>query len=114
MSMFTTISKSVLGLTLVAAATGGHALSIASMLHLHQHLATASNTKANLTLVNPNFEFRDVQVNNKVYTIRPHENLVISAPVGTPVFAASGMFRNHAKGALLAQVESGERTLAVD
>lgn len=97
-----------------------HALSIASILHLHSHLTTTSEQKtevgplAELQIKNANADFRDLKVGNRVYTVFPKHTMWITAPVGTPVYAASSMFHKHANGALITQVENGSHTLAVD
>ncbi len=114
MKLSRAVATSFVALTLAAAGPGAHALSLASILHLHSHLATSNSEKAVLHIKNPNVDFRDVQVGSQVYTIRPNQTLRIEAPVGTPVYAACRMFHKHAKGALLAQVETGSHTFITD
>ena len=108
-------SKAILAITFAAACTSSYAASTPdSAVAVHPYVMSAVPPRAVLTLTNPNNFFRDVKVASHVYTVLPHQELVISAPVGTQVFTASTMFRNHAKNALLAKVAPGKNTIAVD
>ena len=104
--------KSVLALTLAAAATGAHALSFARLFHTHPSIRAAQ--RFNTTLTNPNLNFRGIQVGGRVYTVPPHHGLVVTAPAGTPIYAADNMSHRHAKGSLLAQVAPKDQTLALE
>jgi hypothetical protein len=114
------VSTSLLVAGMAVVCPSSHAVSLASILHLHSHLTTTSAPKAEpgpiaeLQIKNPNVDFRELQVGNRVYTVFPKHTMRITAPVGTPVFAASGMFHKHVKGAMVTQVESGSHTLVVD
>jgi hypothetical protein len=114
------VSTSLLVAGMAVVCPSSHAVSLASILHLHSHLTTTSTPKAEvgplaeLQIKNLNVDFRDLKVGNRVYTVFPKHTMVITAPVGTPVYAASSMFHKHAKGSLVTQVESGSHTLTVD
>lgn len=69
---------------------------------VHRHPTANSETdgRVTLNLTNHGSLFRDVKVNGHVYTLLPHQSLVIKAPVGTPIYTES-TGAMHRKGDLL-------------
>jgi hypothetical protein len=104
LSMF---SKSVLALTLAAAAIGAHAASRSTSPH------TGAVQRFHTVVTNPNFSFRDIQIAGRVYTVEAHKSLAITAPAGTPIYAADNMSSRHAKGSLLAEVAPRDQTITL-
>lgn len=75
----------------------GHAL------HLHP-AAQSPDARITFQLYNKGGLVQQVKVGGHVYTLLPHGGLVITAPEGTEVFAASKGF-GHRKGDLLFAVK---------
>jgi hypothetical protein len=76
-----------------------HALPIGSALQLH------ASEKQNQKLIavhvyNKGEQLQDVKVDEQTYTVKPHDTVVIKAPSGTAVYAASAG-TGHQKGDLL-------------
>jgi hypothetical protein len=69
---------------------------------VHRHPA-AQDGRVTLHLYNKAPLFRDVNVDGHVYTVLPHQSLLIKAPAGTPVYTETtgGL---HTKGDLLFSV----------
>lgn len=91
---------------LVFAATlapcAAYAWPVGKALHLH---AEDSKLDGRLTVhvFNQAVTFRDIKVGEKTYTMLPHHGLVVTAPAGTQIYAASSGFRMH-RGDLIATV----------
>src|ERR1700756_2457737 len=47
------------------------------------------DTRVFITLVNKGVTFRDVKIDGRVYTLKPHDLLTVKGPAGTCVYAAS-------------------------
>lgn len=75
---------------------------LSSLVHLHPRTRPA-DTRVSLTLINSNPSFRDVQVDGHTYTVEPQHTLMIKAPAGTLVYAASRSLL-HRRGDTLLEV----------
>ena len=62
--------------------------SIPNPVHVHHHAAVA-DARINITLLNESRSFQDVNIAGHMYTILPGQKLLVKAPIGTVVVAAS-------------------------
>ena len=81
------------------APAGAKASPLGKLLHLHPGTKT-QDTRITVHVFNQTGLFRDVKVDGHTYTLMPHHGLSITAPVGTPVYAASTGYA-HRAGELL-------------
>jgi hypothetical protein len=63
-----------------------------------------------VTLVNKGVTFRDVQIDGRKYTMMPNDLLVVKAPAGTEVYAASTFGKYHRGDMLVALTPSLDHT----
>ena len=85
------------------AAPNANAWPLGKVFHYHPNRAQTQDSRVRLQLFNKGHLFQDVQVGGKVYTVFPNQKLVITAPVGTSIYAGSTGL-GHRKGDLLIQV----------
>jgi len=71
------------------APASAHAWPIGKLFHLHPSADQNRDAAINVQFYNAGRMFQDVLVEGKIYTVKPHEYLRVTAPSGTPVFAAS-------------------------
>ncbi len=84
--------------------------------HVHHVHATfaAADSRLTVTVRNEAEHFRDVRIAGHVYTVMPNHILIVTAPAGTLIYAASNMSPQHSKGSVLASVEPGQDTIRIN
>lgn len=75
---------------------------LSNRMHLHPQ-NEKKDTRVSLTLRNSTPFFQDVQIAGKSYTIFGNHTLLVKAPVGTRIIAASSTYGHH-RGDVLAEV----------
>jgi hypothetical protein len=82
---------------------------------VHFHPQQAQDTRITIRVYNKGAIFQDVKVAGKIYTVLPHERLVIKAEPGTEVYSESTGF-GHRKGELLFAVkpEMKDTTISIN
>ncbi len=75
---------------------------LSKLVHLHMH-TPQTDSRISLTLHNTTPYFQDVAINGRTYTINGHQGLVIKAPAGTKIYAASSMGQHH-RGELISEL----------
>lgn len=98
----------------VLALSASAALSpLSNLVHLHPH--AQADTRVNVSMFNMSTSFRDVNVDGHIYTVMPKTTLLIKAPAGTEIFAASEMPFFH-KGQRIIEVtpQLDHKRLSID
>jgi hypothetical protein len=108
------VSGSSLAVLIMAGAIASAANAL-PMFHLHSHVQQTQDTRIVVHVYNKGFMFRDLKVAGKTYTVLPHEEIEIKAPVGTEVYTESTSF-DHRKGDLLFAVkpEMKDKTISIN
>ncbi|HZY63476.1 MAG TPA: hypothetical protein VFE38_13230 [Edaphobacter sp.] len=68
--------------------------------HLHPQPAVAQVTRYTFTIFNNTYAFQQFKINGITHTVPSHYNLVVKAPAGTRIYAASKIGDNP-RGSLL-------------
>jgi hypothetical protein len=97
-----TLAAIVLVATLTPAAA--YAFPLGKALHLHPK-DSAPDGRVTIQVRNEAPMFRDIKIEGRTYTILPHRGVLVTAPAGTQIFAASTAFGLH-RGDLIATVAS--------
>jgi hypothetical protein len=95
-----TVTTTAAALTPVAA----HAASFGNIFHLHPHpTVVTQDARVSFMIYNNTYAYQEFKVNGVTYVVPSHFNLLVKAPVGTEVYAASKI-GDHARGSLLFSV----------
>ena len=95
-----TLAAIVLVTTLTPAAA--YAFPFGKALHLHPK-DSAPDGRVMIHVRNEASIFRDIKIDGRTYTILPHRSVLVTAPEGTQIFAASTGFSYH-RGDLIATI----------
>jgi hypothetical protein len=88
------------------APVGAHAASFGNIFHLHPHpTVTTQDARISFTIYNNSYAYQEFKVKGVTYIVPSHYNLLVKAPAGTEVYAASKI-GDHARGSLLFSVTS--------
>jgi hypothetical protein len=103
--MHTIIRRTLITLTTTAALTpvAANAAPFSNIFHLHPHPTVAQAVRYTLTIYNNTYAYQEFKVNGVTYAVPSHFNLIVKAPAGTEVYAASKM-GTHERGSLLFSV----------
>jgi hypothetical protein len=106
--MHTNIRRILTALTLTTAAVltpvAANAASFGNIFHLHPHpTVTTQDARISFTIFNNSYAYQEFKVNGVTYVVPSHYNLLVKAPTGTEVYAASKIGQ-HARGSLLFSV----------
>ena len=96
-------SLAILAIAAAMAPATANAWPIGKVFHVHPATGQTQDARISVKVYNQAYVFRDVKVDGHVYTVMPHHGLVITAPAGTQVYAASTGF-SHRRGDLLLTV----------
>jgi len=93
-----------IALTLTAAAalapTNASAAPLPNIFHSQFQPPTTRIARYTFTLLNNTYISQEFKINGKTHTVRPHYSLIVKAPAGTEVYAASKI-GSHPRGSLL-------------
>jgi hypothetical protein len=107
--MHTTIRRTLITLTLAIvpafAPVAANAASFGNIFHLHTHPTVAQATRYTFTIYNNTSAYQEFKVEGVTHVVPSHCSLLVTAPAGTEIYAASKM-GNHARGSLLFSVTS--------
>jgi hypothetical protein len=105
--MHTNIRRTLIALTLTTAAAltpvAANAASFGNIFHLHAHPAVAQATRYTFTIYNNTYAYQEFKVAGVTHVVPSHCSLLVTAPAGTEVYAASKM-GDHPRGSLLFSV----------
>jgi hypothetical protein len=100
-------------LTSIAALALSASASVSPVSHLmHKHPALI-DTRVSVTLHNHASMFQDVQVAGRIYTIPAKQGIVVKAPVGTTIYAASSTGELH-RGQVVMQLDATENQKVIE
>lgn len=85
---------------------------LSNLIHLHVR-SVRLDKRISLILHNTSPSFQDVAINGYSYTIPSHHELLVKAPVGTRIFAASSTGLHH-RGELIAEVGTRQEAQAIE
>jgi hypothetical protein len=105
----TTLPAFVLALA-AAASTSALALPHATGLHRNPPVP---DTRIRVSVYNKGIMFRDVKIGGRVFTVLPHQAILVKAPAGTGVYAASPG-ATHRPGDLLFAITPDEQNKTID
>ncbi len=80
---------------------------LSRLVHLHAR-SVQPDKRISLVLYNSSPNFQDVAINGRTYTINSHHDLLVTAPAGTMIFAASNTGQHH-RGELISEMKVNRR-----
>ena len=80
---------------------------------VHPGNTPSSDQRVRFTLLNTGHTFADLRIGNQTYTVLANQDLVIKAPLGTVVYAAS-RFDNYHRGDAVLTVSASLQESRVD
>lgn len=93
-----------IALTLTAAAAlapaNANAEPLPNIFHSRSQSAAPKIARYTFTLFNDTYMSQEFKINGKTHTVLPHYDLIVKAPAGTEVYAASRI-GSHPRGSLL-------------
>ncbi len=102
--MYNKIRHTLIALTLTATTTlapiAANASPFRNIFHLHPHPTVAQGIRYTFTIYNNTYAFQEFKINGITHTVPSHYNLIVKAPAGTEVYAASKIGDNP-RGSLL-------------
>jgi hypothetical protein len=106
--MHTNIRRILTALTLTTAAAltpvAANAASFGNFFHLHPHpTVITQDARISFTIYNNTYAYQGFKVNGVTYMVPSHYNLLVKAPAGTEIYAASKI-GDHPRGSLLFSV----------
>ena len=105
--MRTNIRRTLIALTLTTAAAltpvAANAAPFGSIFHLHAHPNVAQGTRYTFTIYNNTYAYQEFKVAGVTHVVPSHCSLLVTAPAGTEIYAASKM-GDHPRGSLLFSV----------
>jgi hypothetical protein len=106
--MHTNIRRTLIALTLTSAAAltpvAANAASFGNIFHLHPHpTVITQDARISFTIYNNSYAYQGFKVNGVTYMVPSHYNLLVKAPAGTEIYAASKI-GDHPRGSLLFSV----------
>jgi hypothetical protein len=103
-TMHTIFRRTLIALTLTTAAAvtpiAANAASFVNIFHLHPHPAITQAARYNFTISNHTYAYQEFKVNGVTYAVPSHFDLLVTAPAGTEIYAASKM-GSYDRGSLL-------------
>ena len=109
------LSLAILILAGAIAPSTAHAWPLSKLFHLHPGTENSQKASVSVQFYNAGRMFQDVLVAGQIYTVKPHEYLMIQAEPGTPVIAASSTLGYH-RGDLMFSItpQMNKKTIAFD
>ncbi len=101
--MHTTIRRTLITLALTLAPALTPVAAHANPLHLHPNPSTAQTVRYTFTIYNNTTAYQEFKVGGVTHVVPSHCSLLVTAPAGTEIYAASKM-GNHPRGSLLFSV----------
>lgn len=102
--MYNKIRYTLIALTITAATAlapvAANASPFRNIFHLHPHPIAAQGIRYTFTIYNNTYAFQEFKINGVIHLVPSHYNLVVKAPAGTEVYAASKI-GNNPRGSLL-------------
>jgi hypothetical protein len=97
----------------VLAMSASAALSpLSKLVHLHAR-SVQPDKRISLILHNDLLTFQDIAINGRNYTIYSHHQLLVKAPVGTIIFAASSTGQ-HKRGEQIVEITAQQNDQLID
>ncbi len=98
------IRHAFIALALTAAAVlapiHANAAPLLNIFHFHSQPPGAQTARYTFTIYNNTYISQEFEINNKTHTVLPHFSIIVKAPAGTEVYAASKLGGNP-RGSLL-------------
>jgi hypothetical protein len=98
------IRNTFIALTLTAAAAlapaNANAAPLLNIFHSRSQPTATKIARYTFTLFNNTYISQEFKINGKTHTVLPHYDLIVKAPAGTEVYAASKI-GSHSRGSLL-------------
>ena len=106
--MHTNIRRTLIALTLAMVPTlapvAANAAPLSNIFHLHPHpTVITQDARIAFTIYNNTYAYQEFKVNGVTYLVPSHYSLIVKAPAGTEVYAASKIGA-HPRGSLLFSV----------
>jgi hypothetical protein len=101
--MHTTIRRTLITLTLALAPALAPVAAHANPLHLHPNQSVPQSARYTFTIYNNTAAYEEFKVQGVTHVVPSHCSLLVTAPAGTEIYAASKM-GNHPRGSLLFSV----------
>jgi hypothetical protein len=101
--MHTTIRRTLITLALALSPALAPAAAHANPLHLHPNTSATQGVRYTFIIYNNTTAYEEFKVQGVTHVVPSHCSLLVTAPAGTDIYAASKM-GNHPRGSLLFSV----------